>query len=314
MVHSHKTTQYWLVVLKVLLLVLALGYIIIKLNGEDTSVVAYFETILQKGNLSWLLGFVGLAILNWLLEIQKWKITVGSWFSINYTKAIRQCLGSLTASLFTPNRIGEYGAKAFYFPPKKRKRILFLNFVHSSSQMLVTLTLGVPAMFYFIWTQQIAIATSNIIVLAVSVMVVGTLGYLYRKKQLSFIGFSLQSLWQKFKQISATTKISMVLLSIARYGVFSFLFFQLLQFYGSSLGILDTMTCIFSMYLLVSLVPSFFIMDVVIRGGVAVWLFSFFGVAEIVVLTTVFTMWMLNTVLPAFIGSYFVLTFKWPPS
>jgi hypothetical protein len=64
------------------------------------------------------------------------------------------------------------------------------------------------------------------------------------------------------------------------------------------------------MYLLVSIIPSFFIMDVVIRGGVAVWLFSFLGVSEIVVLSTVFFMWMLNTVSPALIGSYFVLTFK----
>ena len=64
------------------------------------------------------------------------------------------------------------------------------------------------------------------------------------------------------------------------------------------------------MYLLVSVMPSFFVLDVVIRGGVAVWLFSFLGVSEIAVLSTVFFMWILNTVLPALVGSYFVLTFK----
>jgi hypothetical protein len=64
------------------------------------------------------------------------------------------------------------------------------------------------------------------------------------------------------------------------------------------------------MYFLVSVIPTFFIFDVVIRGGVAVWLFSFLGVPELVILSTVLAMWLLNFVLPALFGSFFVLTYQ----
>ena len=176
--------------------------------------------------------------------------------------------------------------------------------------MLVTVLLGLPALLYFIWDYSIAIATNKVILLVSGVGIFLLFGYLYRKKQLGTKGLSLENFWKKFKDIPSERKIKIVLLSLARYLVFSFLFYQLLQFFGVSILLKDVVILIFTMYLLVSIIPSFFIMDVVIRGGVAVWLFSFLGVSEIVVLSTVFFMWMLNTVSPALIGSYFVLTFK----
>ncbi len=142
---SHKSKQYWLVALKVLLLVLALGYIFFKIKNENTAVLENLPaTTFQIGTLqSWLL-FMGFATLNWMLEIYKWKLSVSTWFPLKYKDAFKQSLGSLTASLITPNRIGEYGAKAPYFKERDRKKVVFLNFIHSSSQMLATLLFGRP--------------------------------------------------------------------------------------------------------------------------------------------------------------------------
>jgi len=64
------------------------------------------------------------------------------------------------------------------------------------------------------------------------------------------------------------------------------------------------------MYFLVSTVPTIFIFDVVVRGGVAVWLFSFAGISDLMVLSTVLVMWILNFVLPSIIGSYFVIAYQ----
>lgn len=310
MMASHKSTQYWLVALKVSLLVLALGYIFLKVRDENTIVLKNLTASFQVSNLPYWLLFICLATLNWLLEIYKWKISVTTWFPLKFKEAFKQSLGSLTASLITPNRIGEYGAKALFFKPKDRKKIVFLNFVHSSSQMLVTLLFGVPALFYFIWKFSITIAISKMILLLSLFSILLFLGYVYRKKQLGIKGLSIENFWKKFKEISIVRKLKILLLSVARYLIFSFLFYQLLQFFGGSILLKDATIVIFTMYLLVSVIPSFFVLDVVIRGGVAVWLFSFVGVSEILVLSTVFFMWLLNTVIPAIVGSYFVLTFK----
>ena len=64
------------------------------------------------------------------------------------------------------------------------------------------------------------------------------------------------------------------------------------------------------MYLLASIIPSIFIFDVVIKGGIAVYLFSIIGIDELVTLSVVTLMWILNFVLPSILGSYYVLRFK----
>ena len=307
---THKTTQYWYVALKVLLLVLAFGYIVYKIKTERMDVLHLFSNRMATVPIGALAAFVGIATLNWMLEIYKWKIAANTWFQLSTRQALQQCLGAMTASLLTPNRIGEYGAKALYFDPNDRKKVVFLNFVHSSSQMLATLLFGLPALLYFSYSHSVALAPSRFIIFSAAVLLLLVLGYTYRKKQLGLKGFSLENLALKFRKIPTQRKIYILALSMARYIVFSYLFFILLQFFGVALAPVHAAIYIFTMYLLVSILPSFFVLDVVIRGGVAVWLFSYAGVSEIAVLATVFFMWLLNTVVPALLGSYFVLTFK----
>mgnify|MGYP006148984199 CR=1 FL=1 len=64
---------------------------------------------------------------NWLLEIFKWKTLASFEKKITFFEAYEYCLASLTASIITPNRIGEYGAKALYFEKKLQKKVMILN-------------------------------------------------------------------------------------------------------------------------------------------------------------------------------------------
>src|SRR5690606_39449750 len=86
----------------------------------------------------YILSFLFLLVLsNWFFEILKWKTVVSVIENINFKTAAKQCLASLTVSLATPNRIGEYGAKAFFFASEKRKKILFLNFFSNVTLIIV---------------------------------------------------------------------------------------------------------------------------------------------------------------------------------
>jgi hypothetical protein len=51
------------------------------------------------------------------------------------------------------------------------------------------------------------------------------------------------------------------------------------------------------------------IFDWLVKGSVAVSLFGFFGVDELVILSITSLMWMLNFALPSLVGMIFVLTF-----
>ena len=114
------------------------------------------------------------------------------------------------------------------------------------------------------------------------------------------------------KNLSVKTHVTVFSLSVLRYLVFSFQFYFLLHMFGVNVSYYNAMIVITSMYVLASIIPSIFIFDVVIKGSVAVYLFSIVGVNELSTLYIVTIMWLLNFVLPSVFGSYYVLNFNLP--
>ncbi len=310
---SHKAKQYLLAAAKVLVLAVTFGYIFYKLkNNPSLDFGAFTATIFSKGNVSGylLLLFLGLAVANWYFEILKWKILVSTFEKINFKTALKQSLASLTVSLATPNRIGEYGAKALFFESRKRKKILLLNFISSGSQMLVTSFFGIFGLLYLFQNFNIPYSVTTLCYFGIGVILLLVVAYYFKEKELLMKGFSMAKTIQFYRSIPFQIKFKTVLFSSFRYVIFSGMFYGMLLFFGAKISFIEAIPLIFAMYLLVSVLPTLFIFDVVIRGGVAVWLFSFAGIPELTVLSTVLAMWLLNFVLPSLLGSFFVLTYQ----
>jgi len=306
----HKSKQYWLVALKVLLLGLTFAYIYYKITSGETLQWRTFISEIQSKNFIYILFFIVLASINLMLEIAKWQTAVSKITSISFPEATKQSLMALTISLPTPNRIGDYGAKAFFYPSEKRKEILLLNFISSSAQMAVTCLFGGIGLFMLASRYTLPFSNTNVIIASSLLLVAVVAGYFFRRKQLIVKGLSIFNVVRYVKKLSVSIKLRLLLYSIARYLVFGFLFFVTLLFFGTDISISQAVSLIFTMYLLVSIVPSFLLFDVVIRGGVAVWLFSLLGIPELPILCTVFTMWLLNFILPALVGSFYVVSYK----
>lgn len=313
MAAPRKTKQYLLALGKVLVLVITFGYIFYRLqNNTDLNLTAFFEGIISKGALAsyYFLIFFLLATFNWIFEVLKWKSLASTLEKLNFKTALKQTLASLTVSLATPNRIGEYGAKALFFHREKRKKVLLLNFYSNGIQLLTTVIFGVLGLFHFLLNYNVLYSSTALIYLAIGVSIFLIVMYYFKEKELLMKGFSISNVFKFFKRFPNSIKANVVLFSICRYLIFSSMFYGLLLFFGAELSILNGMSLIFSMYLLVSVIPTIFILDVVVKGGVAVWLFSFAGISDLTVLSTVLIMWILNYVLPSIIGSYFVLFYQ----
>ena len=224
---------------------------------------------------------------------------------------MEQSLGALTASLFTPNRIGEYGAKAIYFSKDFRKKIMFLNLVGNMAQMSITIVLGILGLiaFYFLYNPEINLYRLLGFIGILFTILVSSI-FIWKKNKLEIKGFSLFKVFDFVSIIPSKIKFQILMFSTLRYLVFSFQFFFLMSLFGIPIGYLESMTIITSIYLLSSIIPSIFIFDVVVKGGVAVYLFSFVGVDELIVLSITMIMWLFNFVLPSIFGSYHVLNFK----
>ncbi|WP_310994305.1 lysylphosphatidylglycerol synthase domain-containing protein [Aequorivita marina] len=310
---SYKIKKPLLVLAKVLVLSISFGYIFYKINNAQTLTIEGFAAItLSKGPIAGYVLMLALlfAVANWYFEIRKWQTLVSTFKNIRFKTAMKQSLASLTVSLATPNRIGEYGAKALFFEAKHRKKVLLLNFYSGSIQMITTSIFGIIGLLYLFQKFNLSLAYKNIAIFGCIATSILGLGYYFRKRQFGFKGFSILKAFDFFKKLCFSVKLRVFLYSVVRYLVFSALFYGLLLFFGAKIGTLEALLLIYAMYFLVSILPTFFIFDVVIRSGIAVWVFSFAGVPELTVLATVLAMWLLNFVLPALVGSFYVATYQ----
>ncbi|WP_369793767.1 lysylphosphatidylglycerol synthase domain-containing protein [Sediminibacter sp. Hel_I_10] len=313
---SYKTKQFFFVLIKIGIVVLAFYFIYKKLVYNSNLDLDSFHQILRANNLISIKNLSFLVILsacNWYLEIVKWRVLVKSIVDISIKKAAEQSLAALTASLFTPNRIGEYGAKAIYFKKQHRKPVVVLNFLGNMMQMSVTTLFGVIGLMLFqtsYKTNLLQIDPYLMVFLLVVAIVMMTL-YL-KRKSIKIKGFSLEKLRHFYQTLPKRSYVIGFSLSLCRYLIFSFQFYILLRLLNSPLGYLDAMTIISAMYLLTSVIPSLFLFDVVVKGSVALYLFSFAGLNSLIILSVVTLMWLFNFVLPALFGSYFVLNFSIP--
>ncbi|APX99303.1 lysylphosphatidylglycerol synthase domain-containing protein [Lacinutrix venerupis] len=311
---SYKTKQFFFVLIKLSIVVGAFYFIYNKLVNNNKLDFYEFATYLNSNNVLTaknVILLMFLSFLNWYLEILKWQSLVSFIKKISFFEALKQSLGALTASLFTPNRIGEYGAKAIYFAKQYRKKILLLNLTGNTIQMVITVIFGGIGFYLFSLRYPIEIDSYRVLRFAILLLVIFSLSIfgLQQKKYKSNF-FSISKLKHFFRKIPFRISVNTFLLSLFRYFVFSYQFYFLLSLFGVGLSYFEAMIIITSMYLLSSIIPSVFIFDVVIKGSVAVYLFSFAGIDEFTVLCAITLMWILNFVFPSIFGSYFVLNFN----
>ncbi|WP_237588448.1 hypothetical protein [Polaribacter sargassicola] len=299
-------------ILKLSIVIGCTYFIYLRLGKNEQLFFSDFYQKLSKNNIfSFKTAFILFifSFLNWFLEILKWKYLVGFLKKISFYKAAKQSLASLTTSLITPNRIGEYGAKAIYFNKNDRKKILGLNFVGNFYQMLMTLFFGVIGFSYFSFLHKVEINFPQIFIIFLTIFIAITAFFLIIKR------FNLGELYFKkvrnfTKKIPLSLNIKVSFLSFLRFVVFSHQFYFLLIIFTVNISYLEAISAITSVYLIASIIPMLSLFDVVLKSSVAIWVFSFFNAEPLTILSITTLMWILNFVLPAIIGCYFVLTFK----
>ncbi|WP_250433220.1 lysylphosphatidylglycerol synthase domain-containing protein [Hanstruepera flava] len=312
----YKTKQFYLVLIKISIVVGAFYFIYHKLSSnENLNFLDFIDFLKENGrfSLKTVSFLVFLSIFNWFLEILKWKILASYINKISFIQSLEQSLGSLTASLFTPNRVGEYGIKIMYFQSKFRKKIALLNLLGNAFQMTITVTLGLIGLFFFIQKYDPNINYYKVARFSGIILLVIFFAYLsIKQKVIKVRGFSLHKVLEFIKKLPTSIYFKGLLLALMRYLVFSFQFYMLLHAFGVNVTYFNAMVVITSMYLLASIIPSIFIFDVIIKGSVAVYLLGIVGVNELTTLSIITIMWLLNFVLPSIIGAGFVMKFKLP--
>ncbi|NRD21861.1 flippase-like domain-containing protein [Winogradskyella litoriviva] len=312
----YKTKQFFFVLIKLSIVVGAFYFIYSKITENGNLKFTEFLSFLKTNHsfsIKTVLFLIFLSGFNWFFEILKWQHLVRTIKSISFKSAVIQSLSALTTSLITPNRIGDYGAKAMYYLKPLRTKIVMLNLLGNLAQMTITTFLGCIGFIIFSIRYALDINYYKISRIAIVVLII-TIFALFgmKQKRYKIKGFSITTILNFITSIYLKTHITILLLSLIRFAIFSFQFYYLLTVFGININYINAMIVITSMYLLASIVPTISIFDVIIKGSIAVFLFSYLGIDELTILVISTLMWCLNFVIPSVIGSYFVLNFRLP--
>lgn len=304
-----KAKHYLIPAAKVLILLASFYFIYRQLATNDALDWQRFTVKLSGWHWYELAFLVLLSVANRFLEILKWQNLVHFLRPMGVGEAAAQVLGALTAGTFTPNGIGEYGAKALYFEKSMGKTVVLLNLVCNGIQMVLSMVFGCIGLLYFNWNMELLPAADILLILGGLALI---FGMLFLGRNLNVRGLSVRRLLQKMGEIPRRIHQRNIALAIGRYAVFSHQYYFLFVLFGVDLPYLLLMATIAAVYFLASSLPTFQFLDFAVKGSVSLFFFGFLGINEWVVAFITTLMWLLNVVIPVGIGSYFVLKFKSP--
>lgn len=305
---SHKAKQFLWWTIKIAIVLLASYFIHSRLDNDILSTIQYQILEIDTLSLYLYISILLLTLVNWALECKKWHLLSNHIKQNTVSNSISQTLIAHLSGFITPAKTGDYGAKVLFYVPEQRKKILFLNFIGNMYQMIATIFFG------FIGLGIIAFFTDGMAIffwglsLFISFILYNLLPKVLRSFNWSLKGNAWHKVKNYWKTIPIKIKKGTLILSFARYIVFAHQFYFLLIILGASISYPFAMAAIGAMYLMSSIIPVMQLLDVVVRGGVAVWIFSWYNVPEEIIIVTVFIMWFSNVVLPLLPGTYFLIT------
>ncbi|MCG9791632.1 lysylphosphatidylglycerol synthase transmembrane domain-containing protein [Flavobacterium algicola] len=304
----HKTKQFLVLLVKILIVGGAFYFIYNQLANNDKLDWAQFISIFNKNKSVTGVGFLLLlSVLNRYFEILKWQNLASFIKPITVREATKQVLAALTAGIFTPNGVGEYAGKALYYEKNETKQVIFLNLICNGIQMVLTIIIGLFGLLYYnALYNVITTKTVGFIFLALLIIV----ALIFSIKKITIKGYSIEKLIRKINEIPKRIHQKNIFLGICRYLVFSHQYYFLFIAFDVDLPYLTLMSAVTSVYFLASSLPTFQFLDFAVKGSVAIYFFGILGVNEWVIIFVSTLMWFLNVVIPVIFGSFYVLNFK----
>ncbi|WP_416276553.1 hypothetical protein [Pedobacter sp. MR2016-24] len=254
-----------------------------------------------------------LMLVNWGLEAFKWKRLVQQIENISIWKAVESVFCGLTWAVFTPNRIGEYGGRVFFLSPKRRIVGIVAMAVGNIGQMVLTNIFGAVALSIFIYRFMALDYRLNYALMALSAMFcVFFLIFFFNIRWLNGLLLSMRFTrkYKKFYSILGRYQkkelFKILLFCLARYVVFSTQYFIMFYWLIADIHYLDILMMVCILFFVQSTLPSLDLFDIGIRSATASYFFSFVTHQDVAVIACTASIWLINIIIPAILGSYFV--------
>lgn len=302
-------------ILKAAIVVFAFWFIYHKLVANKN--LHNFKGLLNDIPRVEIISIIGLVVLlmlvNWLLEAAKWKRLMSHIESISFWRAIESVFCGLTLAIFTPNRLGEYGGRVFFLSPKRRIVGVVAMAVGNIGQLVLTNIFGAIALSAFIYR---FIDLDYRLFFAIQILAVAFciffIVFYFNIKWLNGILLSIKFTrkYKKFYSILGRYKkkelFKILMFCLGRYLVFSSQYFILFVWLIPGLHYADIVMMICILFFVQSTLPSLDLFDVGIRSVTASYFFSYITKHDVAVIACTASIWLINIIIPAILGTYFV--------
>ncbi len=254
-----------------------------------------------------------LMLLNWGLEAVKWQRLLRTIEKLSLWKAIESVFCGLTWAIFTPNRIGEYGGRVFFLSPKRRIIGVIAMTVGNIGQLVLTNVFGSIAVCVFVAKFQFldpGLYLALCVFAAIFALFFLVLFFNIRWLNGILLSIRFTRKYKRFYKVLAryrkTELLRILLLCLARYVVFSTQYMIMFLWLIPELPFdaMVMMVCI--LFFVQSALPSLDLFDIGIRSVTALFFFKYVTDKNAAVVACTASIWLINIIIPAILGSYFV--------
>lgn len=311
-----KTFSY---AFKLIILLLASYFIYTKLSNNH-NLKNFISIIHQLDNVAvWLTIsiIILLMFLNWFIESLKWQFLISKVEKISLYRAVESVFCGLTWAIFTPNRIGEYGGRIFFLSPRKRIQGMVAMSVGHIAQMVITNVLGALSFLWFIYNfKPLDLWLFVIIGLLVfgfcSFFILFYFNIRWIEKSLNSIRFlkRFSKYFSVLNRYHQKELMHIMVYSLCRFAVFTTQYIIIIYLLLPEIYFYESALMVFILFFVQSALPSLDLLDIGVRSLTATYFFSFITHQEIAIMASTALIWLVNLIIPAILGSFFVFKLK----
>jgi hypothetical protein len=266
-----------------------------------------------------LLGFVlVLMLVNWGIEALKWHMLIQRLTPVRFLQSLRAIFTGATISFFTPNRVGDFAGRMIFLPTNVRISSILPTFIGNMSQLIVTLCCGsiggtVLFQYYFscTLTEYRIVQFSAIFLVILLIYLFLHLNFIVKLRFIKRLKAHYFPLIEIVENYSANDLGKIVTLSFIRYVVFAWQYVLLFQLAAIPLSTVLLFGLVSIIFLVQAIVPSIAILEFAFRGSVALVVLQPFTNSVNAIIVASFSLWFINLVMPAILGSLMIFYFRW---
>ncbi len=304
-------------------LFVVLSYSLYKQISNQPDLPQRWQQIKLSWQHVWFWLVVVLMFVNWGLESLKWKLLMKPLEIFPFLKAFKAVLAGCSITMLTPNRIGEYGGRIMYVKEENRLSAISITILGSISQLAITMLMGTAGILYLTYftneTERLSTLpwVLNQVILYLSFIVTVTLLLFYFKVHFFIHLISKWAFLKKYVKhiivvdvFTGKQLLRILFLSLLRYMVFILQYVLLLLVMEVNIEAYLCFWLLTIFYLMMVLAPTIGFTELPVRATASAAILGLYSSNLLGMQAATFGIWLINLVIPAVIGSVFILGIK----